>query len=240
MAESEPREKQEESFSLSESSIKANFPTINHENENEFFEQMLRTPAASVVLYLHGNTGSRGAAHRIEMYKLLRELGHHVIALDYRGYADSSSKPPTERGVVSDAIAVYRYITEVTKNPVYLWGHSLGTGVSSHMMAKLHKKSIYGPRLLILESPFNNIQEEIRAHPFARLFRRLPWFNYTIADPMYDNELRFESDKHISEFKQPVMILHAEDDLVVPFKLGYKVSKLCFLRPPTPVIAAIN
>lgn len=41
---------------------------------------------------------------------------------------------------------------------------------------------------------------------------------------MYKNKLRFESDQHIAEFRQPVLILHAEDDLVVPFELGYKVS----------------
>lgn len=41
---------------------------------------------------------------------------------------------------------------------------------------------------------------------------------------MYANELRFESDQHIAEFRQPVLILHAEDDHVVPFNLGYKVS----------------
>lgn len=185
---------------------------------------MLRTPLSSVVLYLHGNTGSRGAAHRIEMYKLLREEGHHVIAVDYRGYADSSPIAPNEHGVVNDAIAVYSYITEVTRAPVFLWGHSLGTGVSTHMLAKMQKRNVFGPRLVILESPFNNIREEVRAHPFARIFKRLPWFNYTIVDPMYQNELRFESDKHIAEFRQPVMILHAEDDLVVPFKLGYKVG----------------
>lgn len=40
---------------------------------------------------------------------------------------------------------------------------------------------------------------------------------------MYSNSLRFESDQHISEFRQPVMILHAEDDYVVPFQLGYKL-----------------
>lgn len=190
---------------------------------------MLRTPSSTVVLYLHGNTGSRAAAHRIEMYKILRELGHHIIALDYRGYGNSSPIGPTERGVVNDAIAIYRYITEVTKAPVFLWGHSLGTGVSTHMLAKLNQQNIAGPRLVILESPFNNIREEVRAHPFARLFKRLPWFNYTIANPMHSNELRFESDKHIAEFRQPIMILHAEDDLVVPFKLGYKVRWLIFI-----------
>lgn len=209
---------------MSESSIRASFPEINEENEKQFYEQMLRTPLTSVVLYLHGNTGSRAAAHRIEMYKMLREEGHHVLAVDYRGYADSSPIYTCEHGVVRDAIAIYRYITDVTKAPVFLWGHSLGTGVSTHMLAKLQSQGIPGPKLVILESPFNNIREEVRAHPFARIFKRLPWFKYTIADPMYANDLRFESDKHIAVFHQPVMILHAEDDLVVPFKLGYKVK----------------
>lgn len=42
---------------------------------------------------------------------------------------------------------------------------------------------------------------------------------------MYSNSLRFESDQHISEFRQPVMIIHAEDDYVVPFQLGYKLYR---------------
>lgn len=138
---------------------------------------------------------------------------------------DSSKVSPSELGLVRDAIAVYNYIANITVNPVFAWGHSLGTGVSTHTLAKLEQQNIFGPRALVLESPFNNIRDEVREHPFSRLFRNLPWFNYTISQPMYDNNLRFESDKHIGEFKQPVMIIHAEDDLVVPFKLGYKVSR---------------
>ncbi len=42
---------------------------------------------------------------------------------------------------------------------------------------------------------------------------------------MYKNQLRFESDQHIAEFRQPVMIMHAEDDHVVPFHLGYKLYR---------------
>lgn len=79
------------------------------------------------------------------------------------------------------------------------------------------------PKALVLESPFNNIRDEIREHPFAKLFKNLPWFDFTIAQPMYSNCLRFESDQHISEFRQPVLMLHAEDDLVVPFRLGHMV-----------------
>lgn len=62
------------------------------------------------------------------------------------------------------------------------------------------------------------------------MYRHLPWFDYTISSPMYANELRFESDQHIAEFRQPVLILHAEDDHVVPFNLGYKVSSISELE----------
>ncbi|QQP41586.1 Abhydrolase domain-containing protein 12, partial [Caligus rogercresseyi] len=37
-----------------------------------------------IFMYLHGNTGSRGRDHRIEIYKILRNLDYHVIAFDYR------------------------------------------------------------------------------------------------------------------------------------------------------------
>lgn len=185
---------------------------------------MLQADGSKVFLYLHGNTGSRAAAHRVELYKLLRELGFHILALDYRSYGDSTPRTMSEAGVVRDAITVYKYITNITKNPVFVWGHSLGTGILAHMMAALDQKHAQAPRLAIMESPFSNIRDEIREHPFSKLFRHLPWFDYTIAEPMYANHLRFESDKNIAKFRQPVMILHAQDDLVVPFRLGYKVS----------------
>lgn len=219
--------KQESAFAAIERQAKQEFPQLNESNEREFYERMLQADGSKVFLYLHGNTGSRAAAHRVELYKLLRELGFHIFALDYRSYGDSTSRPMSEAGVVRDATAVYKYITNITKNPVFVWGHSLGTGILAHMMATLQRNNVAAPRLAIMESPFSNIRDEVREHPFSKLFRHLPWFDYTIAEPMYANQLRFESDKNLAQFRQPVMILHAQDDLVVPFKLGYKVSAEC-------------
>ncbi|XP_058054657.1 lysophosphatidylserine lipase ABHD12 isoform X1 [Anopheles bellator] len=201
------------------------FDPHDERHQKALFEESLRATTNDVVLYLHGNTASRGATHRVELYKMLRAYNYHVVAMDYRGYADSANLSPTERGVVYDALAVYQYITSITKNPVYLWGHSLGTGVSTHLLSLLTEMSLPGPRAVVLESPFNNIREEICAHPFSKLYRHLPWFDYTVSVPMYNNMLRFESDQHIAEFRQPVLILHAEDDLVVPFALGYKLYR---------------
>lgn len=205
---------------------RANLNLNDEAIQKELFEETLKATSNDIVLYLHGNTASRGASHRVELYKMLRSLNYHVITLDYRGYGDSANISPTERGVVYDALAVYQYITSISKNPVYLWGHSLGTGVATHLLSLLTDMSLPGPKALVLESPFNNIREEICAHPFSKLYRHLPWFDFMISSPMYANQLRFESDNHISEFRQPVLILHAEDDAVVPFKLGYKLYRI--------------
>lgn len=224
MAETPTKDKYEKSLNAVEKQVKLDFSTVNEETEQQFYERMLQINGSKIIFYLHGNSGSRAASHRIELYKMLRSIGYHVIAFDYRSYGDSTSVPPSESGLVRDAISVYNYITNITKNPIIAWGHSLGTGVVTHTMAALERQHIIGPKLLILESPFNNIRDEVCEHPFSRLFRNLPWFNYTIVDPMFDNNLRFQSDVHIGTFPQPIIILHAEDDLVVPYKLGHKVK----------------
>ncbi|KXJ71374.1 hypothetical protein RP20_CCG020746, partial [Aedes albopictus] len=190
----------------------------------QLFEAALCAASNGVVLYLHGNTSSRAIDYRVALYKVLRSLNYQVVTFDYRDFGDSTNIPPTERGLVNDALAVYQYITSIADQPVYLWGHSLGTGVATHLMSRLTEMGLPGPRKVILESPFNNLKDEIRAHPYAKFHKRLPWFDYFVTKPMYDNGFRFESDKHIAEFKQPVMILHAEDDPTVPFELGKKVS----------------
>lgn len=202
-----------------------NFDIGNAEHKQNFFESVLRMTRGSIVLYLHGNTGSRGALHRVELYKIMRRLGHHVLAIDYRGYADSTDIDPSESGVVRDALMAYRYLRNLTNSPIFLYGHSLGTGVSTHLAAIIDGMEIIGPKAVILEAPFNNIRDEIKYHPFSKLYRNLPWFEYSIINPMYDNKLRFESDQHIAEFRQPVLIMHAEDDVVVPFALGYKLYR---------------
>lgn len=39
--------------------------------------------------------------------------------------------------------------------------------------------------------------------------------------PIYDNGFRFESEHYISDIRAPVMIMHADNDRVIPLKLGY-------------------
>ncbi|CAL8139900.1 unnamed protein product [Orchesella dallaii] len=105
--------------------------------ESKFWEDSMRSSGKNVVIYFHGNTGSRAVAHRMELYLILQQLDYHVISFDYRGYADSTQIPPSETGVVTDGYAVYKYVRSIlgasSDVNVFIWGHSLGTGKASYL-----------------------------------------------------------------------------------------------------------
>lgn len=191
---------------------------------DEGYETSLSKSNKPVFLYMHGNSGNRASSHRLELYKLFQNLDYHIVCFDYRSYGDSDEADLSEKGIVNDAKYVIEWvITKVNGTaPVFVWGHSLGTGVSTHALAELALEGVI-PTGLILESPFNNIIDELSEHPFAQIFKHLPWFYWLIIEPFYHNNLRFESDKHIQDVSCPIMILHAEDDNVIPFFLGEKL-----------------
>jgi abhydrolase domain-containing protein 12 len=114
----------ESSYKVIESMIRSDSDV--NQNREALYEEILRKTKDPIVLYLHGNTGTRANGHRVDLYKILRRLGYHVIAMDYRGFADSSDMSPTEVGCVNDALAMYRYIKNLTSSPVFVYGHSLG------------------------------------------------------------------------------------------------------------------
>ena len=176
---------------------------------------------------MHGNTGSRAREHRLHLYSVLQHLNFHVIAFDYRGYADSSPRVPTKTGVVQDAHQVYEYIRSLAGRnpPIIIYGHSLGTAVSTQFVSELCQ-SAGGPggdqkvlpKALILESPFNNIQDEIKSHPMTFLWRKMPWFEWFFAGTLAKNDVGFMTDQQIVHIHLPILILHA--------KVSYKVRAL--------------
>merc|ERR1719204_3086621 len=75
----------------------------SEDKDSDWWDAQLND-GGTVVLYLHGNTAHRAGEHRKELYQVLRGMDLHVVAFDYRGYADSSKHiAPTETGVVRDA-----------------------------------------------------------------------------------------------------------------------------------------
>ena len=188
------------------------------------YESLLKSDGKTVVLYLHGNSANRAGAHRVELYQVLRglELDCHVVCCDYRGYADSTKALPNETGVVQDARAVFDWLLSVCDGDpgrIIVWGHSLGTGVAGHLVSLLALEGC-PPAGLVLESPFNNIYDEVRNHPMCWVWSKMPWFDWFFTTSLADSDVAFMTDQRIAVIDCPVLILHAEDDAVVPFKLG--------------------
>ncbi|XP_056332753.1 lysophosphatidylserine lipase ABHD12 [Danio aesculapii] len=190
----------------------------------EWYEKSFQS-SHPVILYLHGNAGTRGGDHRVQLYKVLSSLGYHVVTFDYRGWGDSEGSP-SERGMTSDALFLYQWIKQrIGLKPLYIWGHSLGTGVATNLVRRLCDRGT-PPDALILESPFTNIREEAKSHPFSMVYRYLPGFDWFFLDAISANDIRFASDENVNHISCPVLILHAEDDTVVPFQLGKKLYDL--------------
>jgi len=182
-----------------------------------------------VFLYLHGNGGARGGHHRRQLYEVLTtssQLDAHVVSFNYRGYGDSTSVWPTADGPRSDANTVYYWLlnqTHIHKNRVIVWGHSLGTAVSVRFLSQLPVAD--NPRALVLEAPFTSIGEALKWHPFSIIYRNyFPFFDTFFVDPIVNSEVtNFDSTSALNRIQIPLLILHAQDDGIVPFHLGHKL-----------------
>merc|ERR1712135_134753 len=183
-----------------------------------------------IVLYLHGVCGTRITGHRVELYKRLQAMDCHVIALDYRGFADSvSTVPLSENGVITDAKAAYSYIKKHSgDSKVIVWGHSLGTGVASRTVSELCIDD-NAPHGMVLEAPFNNLLEAAAQTPWNKIYYPVsfmrPIFDWFFIYPLVEDEITFESDHHIKYINRPIVILHAEDDTVINSSLTNKLYR---------------
>ncbi|KAI3482788.1 hypothetical protein L1887_54466 [Cichorium endivia] len=110
------------------------------------------------VLYLHGNAMHRAAPWRIAAYSALTSrMDVNVVAIDYRGFGDSSGSP-SEAGVVEDAHAAYRWIKRQqgrSNQRVTLFGQSLGTGIAAILATQLAEHDEVG---VVLMAPYANLR----------------------------------------------------------------------------------
>uniref|UniRef100_A0A3Q1LYL4 Lysophosphatidylserine lipase ABHD12 n=2 Tax=Bos TaxID=9903 RepID=A0A3Q1LYL4_BOVIN len=203
-------------------------PTVwwkNAQGKDQMWYEDALSSSHPIILYLHGNAGTRGGDHRVELYKVLSSLGYHVVTFDYRGWGDSVGTP-SERGMTYDALHVFDWIkVRSGDNPVYIWGHSLGTGVATNLVRRLCERET-PPDALILESPFTNIREEAKSHPFSVIYRYFPGFDWFFLDPITSSGIQFANDENVKHISCSLLILHAEDDPVVPFQLGRKLYNI--------------
>ncbi|XP_039993168.1 lysophosphatidylserine lipase ABHD12-like [Xiphias gladius] len=178
-----------------------------------------------VIIYLHGNLGTRAINHRVELVKILSTAGYHVLSLDYRGFGDSSGEP-SEAGLTSDALYLYQWVKKKSRGSlVCFWGHSLGSGVATNVALKLQEQGS-AIDALILEAPYTRMREAVANHPLAKMYMFLPGFESLLWNILERNKIVFANDKNLKTLTSPLLILHSEDDNVVPYHMGLKLYQI--------------
>ncbi len=161
--------------------------------------------AKRMVIYFQGNAGALNL--RADRFKWLIADGTGLVALCYRGYGGSTGKP-SEAGFIRDAIAAYDFAAvRYPARRIVLWGESLGTAVATALAAQREIGA------LILDAPFTSaVDVGAAAYPFVPV----RWF-------MKDT---FHSDERIARVVAPILVLHGEQDRVVPIAFGERLFKL--------------
>ncbi|HIE06039.1 MAG TPA: alpha/beta hydrolase [bacterium (Candidatus Stahlbacteria)] len=164
-------------------------------------------PAADereVLLFCHGNAGN--ISHRLESIRIFHDLGLSVLIFDYRGYGQSGGRI-SEQGSYLDGKAVWRFLIKdkgTSPARIILFGRSVGTGVACWLAVQEK------PAALILESPFTSIPD---------LGQELyPYFPVRILC-----RIRYENLKSISKVSCPILIIHSQDDEIVPIRHGERL-----------------
>ncbi|MDD1622006.1 MAG: alpha/beta hydrolase [Methylococcaceae bacterium] len=160
---------------------------------------MSRTPPADTkgtVLVFHGNAGS--ALHRTYFIDALQGLGYRVIVAEYPGYGERGGTP-SEAALIEDGIATAKMAWREFKEPLFLCGESLGSGVVAGIVAS-QQVPVKG---LLLITPFDAMDKVAQHHYWFFLAKWL------IRDK-YDNVPK------LRDFQDPIAVLLAEHDEVIP------------------------
>ncbi|KAJ7695708.1 Alpha/Beta hydrolase protein [Mycena rosella] len=189
------------------------------------------------ILFFHGNAGTRAFHARIQHYTAFSSrLSANVLAVDYRGFGDSTGTP-TEAGLARDARAAWNWLIAngATANQILIVGHSLGTGVSVLLSAELSDEGI-APRGVVLLSPFSSVSKVLETYnilgvvPLMRPLAMIPWAANIVKRALIH---KFETDILVPRIKGPVLIAHAENDWDIPYSHSEALFNM-FLEPLLP------
>jgi fermentation-respiration switch protein FrsA (DUF1100 family) len=144
-----------------------------------------------LILFFHGQSGNRYTAARIAAPLA---SGGGLLVASYRGYGDNPGTPD-EPGLYSDARAFLSLArTLAPKSRIYLFGFSLGAAPALRTAAD---EDVAG---VITLGAFTSLADV--APPLAR---------HLLPD-------RFDNRASIKRVSEPILLLHAVADEVVPFR----------------------
>ena len=176
--------------------------TPDGETLRTFYHPPAKEGAASILVF-HGNAETAAAIPRGGS---LVEAGFGVLLVEYRGYGGSTGTP-TEDGLIIDGLTAYDYLRAQGDAPIGILAFSLGTGAALPVAAARETFAV------VLESPPTSLLDIARY--------RVGWvpFDFLMKYP-------FRNDRVISEVEAPILIIHGDNDQVIPVEQGRRLATL--------------
>lgn len=158
---------------------------------------------SAVVIFAHGN--GELIDFWPEELRNFTKLGVGVLLVEYPGYGRSEGSP-SQKSITDAFVSAYDFITakkEVDPSRIILLGRSVGGGAVCALTKKRPSAA------LILMSTFTSVKS------FAPKYF-VPGF--LMRDP-------FDNLEAVRTYSGPVMIIHGEQDEIIPFSHGITLSK---------------
>ena len=203
---------------------------LYHPNENNYFGDKLAVDVENVkiqtldglslngwfhekdlqnlktLVFFHGNAGTLD--NRIYKLNHFKDIDINFLIIAWRGFSGNEGKP-TEEGLYIDGRSAVNWIINkgVKEENIILYGESLGTGIATEIAQ--NKK--YGG--LILETPFTSMVAAAKNfYPYIPV-------SLLLKD-------KYENQNKIKNINIPVLVMHGENDQIVPFWMGEKIYEI--------------
>ncbi len=178
------------------------FEEINIQNKDWLNINGLYADAKSdkTVYYFHGNGWP--LSYFFTEIKYINSLWYNVIAYDYPGYWKSEWKP--NKNIVDNfSQTFYNYVKnkyKINNEELIVWWYSIWTAVATDFASKNEFEK------LVLVSPLSSRYD---------MSRKLFWFAIQKILFLHDS---YVSKELVKNFSAPVLIIHWNDDMIVPYE----------------------
>jgi alpha-beta hydrolase superfamily lysophospholipase len=167
---------------------------------------------APSILYFHGN--GEIAPDYDYVAPIYQQQGINLFVADYRGYGFSMGDP-TCSGIINDAHPLFHGFVEYLRErgytgSLFVMGRSLGSAPAIEV-AFHYQERLAG---LIVESGFAYAQNQFRRLGVSHLFVNVP------------GATGFGNDLKIARVTIPTLIIHGEEDEIIPVEEGRALYSL--------------
>jgi len=166
-----------------------------------------------LIVQFHGN--AQNISSHFAALAWTTQHAATLLTFDWSGYGRSQGEP-NQSNLHHDAVAVLRYAILLKQQfgfkKLVVMGQSLGGAVLSRAILEVEQSQI---SLLVLDSTFASYQN------IAKTKLQQNWLTYLFSPLAYllvsD---KFAAQDRLKEIVIPTLVIHADQDAVVPFELG--------------------